>query len=149
MSNDYSNAVALYDAGLSIGDVADFYGVTRQAMHQILGRRGCKFRSQKRTGSENHMFRGGSVGDDRARNITEKAIERGILVRPKTCAACGAGGTMRDGRSVIQAHHDDYNKPLEVRWLCQPCHHEWHKTNQAVPLSGELPRERRSHIKKR
>lgn len=27
-----------------------------------------------------------------------------------------------------QAHHDDYSKPLEVRWLC-PSHHKLHHLN--------------------
>jgi hypothetical protein len=25
------------------------------------------------------------------------------------------------------AHHEDYDKPLEVVWLCQPCHKQRHK----------------------
>jgi hypothetical protein len=33
---------------------------------------------------------------------------------PKPCEVCGALPT--------HAHHDDYSRPLEVRWLC-PLHH--------------------------
>ena len=29
----------------------------------------------------------------------------------------------------INAHHDDYNKPLEVRWLCRSHHMRWHAVN--------------------
>lgn len=43
----YRWAVHLYEVrGLSIAALADKYGVTRQAMHGVLKRRGCKFRER-------------------------------------------------------------------------------------------------------
>jgi uncharacterized protein YlaI/predicted HTH domain antitoxin len=129
---DYDEALSLYQKGLSIQDVADYYGMTRQAMRMILKRRGCEFREQKRTGEDNHFYRGGATASDRAQNILEKAIERGAVVRKAKCELCGSTDTFKDGRTAIQAHHTDYNKPLDVMWLCQKCHHEWHKNNRAI-----------------
>lgn len=51
-----------------------------------------------------------------ARWQVQRAIKAGRLVR-QPCEACGA--------SVVHAHHDDYSKPLSVRWLC-PTHHREH-----------------------
>lgn len=131
---DYDEAVRMYDNGLSIGDIAKFYNITRQAMWVILKRRGCKFRSQQRYETENHFYRG-TKADERAHDVVEKAIKRGILVPSSTCEVCGTGDyRYKDGRTGIQAHHCNYNKPLEVMWLCQKCHHKWHKENQAIPL---------------
>lgn len=31
-----------------------------------------------------------------------------------------------------EAHHNDYNKPLEVIWLCRSCHVELHNKIKAV-----------------
>lgn len=132
----YSPAVDLYNSGLSIQDVADFYEITRQAMHLILKRRGVSFRPMKKEGEDNHFYRGGETADTRVQHITWKAIKRGILV-PQPCASCSKTGTMADGRNIVQAHHDDYNKPLDVRWLCQECHHEWHKENKSKGGSAE------------
>lgn len=37
------------------------------------------------------------------------------------CEVCESTNTV--------AHHDDYSKPLEVRWLCQAHHVQWHVAN--------------------
>jgi predicted DNA-binding protein YlxM (UPF0122 family) len=120
-------AVALYQSGLSLAGVAEAFAVSRQSMHDLLKRR-TEMRPQLRYAVENHFYRGGAKAEDYAQNVAEKAIQRGILVR-QPCEVCGANGTFADGRSEVQAHHDDYSKPLAVRWLCQKHHHEWHKEN--------------------
>ena len=33
------------------------------------------------------------------------------------------------GRKDVHGHHDDYDKPLNVRWLCPVHHNLWHKQN--------------------
>jgi hypothetical protein len=55
---------------------------------------------------------------NRAHGAVARAIRNGGLVR-QPCIRCGAE------KSV--AHHENYDKPLEVVWLCQPCHVQHHK----------------------
>jgi len=126
-------ALALYESGLSLADVAECFAVSRQSMHDLLKRR-TTMRPQARYGAENHFYRGGTRAEDRAHNIVEKAVLRGVLV-PQPCEVCGSNSLMADGRRDVQAHHDDYEKPLEVRWLCQRHHHDWHKMNSLSPLA--------------
>lgn len=65
------------------------------------------------------------ISDDMARRIVRSAIERGDLIRPDTCKWCGKNpGKARDGRSLIQAHHADYSKPLEIEFICVQCHRD-------------------------
>jgi len=130
---DMAEAVRMYERGLSIEDVARAYGVTRQSMWKCLRRRGVSFRPRERSGKANHFYRGGS-----ARNITwvaSKAISRGILV-VGPCEVCGLSPAVEGGRQRICAHHDDYNFPLAVRWLCADHHREWHSTHRAVSKTG-------------
>lgn len=131
MQERYGEAVDMYERGLSIQEVADFYQITRQAMWKILGRRGCKFRDKRTFGIENRFHRG-TKANGYAQNALEYAVRKGIVERKTACEACGDRGTFKDGRTKIQAHHSDYNKPLSVMWLCQRCHHEWHKNNKAI-----------------
>lgn len=49
----------------------------------------------------------------RARGAVAYALKTGKLIR-KPCEVCG------DPKS--QAHHHDYSKPLDVKWLCQTHH---------------------------
>lgn len=53
-----------------------------------------------------------------AHSAVARAIRGGRLVR-QPCCRCGAKKTV--------AHHEDYDKPLKVVWLCQPCHKQRHK----------------------
>jgi len=131
------SAVRMYrDLEMSLAPIAEYFGVTRQAMWDLLRRR-TQMRPQARYGEANHFWRGGARADARAHDLTERAVLRGVLVRPERCEQCGGTGQpYSDGRHPIQAHHDDYNRPLDVRWLCQPCHHDWHRTNTAETVKG-------------
>jgi len=51
--------------------------------------------------------------------ITNYAIKTGKLI-PRPCVACSST------ENVI-AHHEDYQKPLDVWWLCRS--HHWHRHN--------------------
>ena len=53
-----------------------------------------------------------------AHNMVARAIRSGSLLR-QPCVRCGETKSL--------AHHEDYDKPLEVIWLCQPCHKQRHK----------------------
>lgn len=65
---------------------------------------------------------------DAANRIFGAAIRSGKIIRPDTCEVCGAKPLPnRLGRPTIQGHHDDYSKPLDVRWFCHPCHIKHHK----------------------
>ena len=53
-----------------------------------------------------------------AHNAVARAIRSGALERIP-CIRCGEAKSL--------AHHEDYDKPLGVIWLCQPCHKQRHK----------------------
>jgi ribosomal protein S27AE len=53
-----------------------------------------------------------------AHSAVARAIKSGSLVR-NPCIRCGESKSL--------AHHENYDKPLDVMWLCQPCHKQRHK----------------------
>jgi len=52
-----------------------------------------------------------------AHYLVNRAKRKGVLVAPKICEQCHKKPTKR-----ISAHHEDYDKPLGVQWLCEKCH---------------------------
>lgn len=66
-----------------------------------------------------------------AHNALNYQIQRGRIVR-QPCEVCG------DPKS--QAHHDDYSKPFDVRWLCQKHHVEHHKATNSWASQAEYGR---------
>ena len=59
------------------------------------------------------------------RQITRNAIERGDIIR-QPCEHPGCGAPMNPNGTAIEAHHNDYNNPLDITWYCIPHHGEHH-----------------------
>lgn len=78
-----------------------------------------RIRDYEKERASNHRYRRRNRPRVRAHELVYEAIKRGELVRPTVCSGCGEGGR-------IEAHHDDYSKPLDVRWLCPRCHKARH-----------------------
>lgn len=52
-----------------------------------------------------------------ARAYANEYQRRGKLI-PQPCEGCGA--------AEVQKHHRDYDRPLDVRWMCAACHVAMH-----------------------
>lgn len=60
-----------------------------------------------------------------AHDVVYQAKKKGLLV-PQPCERCGARN--------VHAHHEDYDKPLEVLWLC-PSHHRVRHSEMRAELA--------------
>lgn len=49
-----------------------------------------------------------------------RAVRSGRLIKPGRCTRCGVKGPLHGH------HHKGYDHPLEVQWVCIPCHHVIH-----------------------
>lgn len=56
----------------------------------------------------------------KARMILNNAVAGEIIIKPKNCSQCGYKN------SKIHGHHPNYNFPLQVVWVCPPCHEVFH-----------------------
>lgn len=66
-----------------------------------------------------------------ARSKSHFAIQSGKIPR-QPCEVCGA--------AKVHGHHDDYTKPLELRWLCPKHHSEHHRVVRRAQLEAALTR---------
>lgn len=55
-----------------------------------------------------------------AHNKVARALMNGKLIRKSKCEKCSS-------IEKIEAHHENYSKPLEVIWLCEKCHKDIHR----------------------
>lgn len=56
-----------------------------------------------------------SSPEERARKKLRDWVAHGRIVKPKNCQWCGA-------ECLLEGHHEDYGRPLDVIWLCRKCH---------------------------
>ena len=115
--------------------------------------------SGKFKGTNNPRWKGGVSNDNmrykrrqqekypervEVRRQTARAVRSGVLVR-QPCEKCSTEKT--------HAHHDDYTKPLDVRWLCRPCHTAHHTAERRAARPADyvppwLVRQRAAQRKK-
>lgn len=89
--------VRLRVKGLTFRSIGEHLGVSRQRAEQI-------YRWTK----------------SRARRALHKALKAGRVTKPAFCERCESETPRLDG------HHEDYGKPLDVIWVCVPCHNVVH-----------------------
>lgn len=62
--------------------------------------------------------------EKRAHKIFTGALVSGKIKPLDNCEECGAKVGVHTG--TLHGHHEDYKKPLKVRWLCPSCHKRTH-----------------------
>ncbi len=55
----------------------------------------------------------------KAYQLLRDSFRYGNNTKPLNCTKCG-------NNSKLEAHHEDYTKPLDVLWLCRSCHKKHH-----------------------
>lgn len=84
--------LSLFAIGYGYQQIGRMFGISRQCVEQIIKRERVA-----------------------ARHAVLRAVGRGELMRPAACEACQT-------ECFVEAHHEDYSRRLDVRWLCHPCH---------------------------
>lgn len=64
-----------------------------------------------------------------AKRLVKSAMRNGHLVK-QPCTVCGS--------LKVEAHHDDYSKPLEVTWTCRQHHKELDRTRREQEATNIL-----------
>jgi hypothetical protein len=93
-----------------------------------------KYKEEKRKTKEWGKHRGDRTAQSRryrerhlvevkAQSKLRRNITNGNIIKPTKCEQCDR--EVFDS-IILHAHHDDYSKPLEVRWLCCDCHNMAH-----------------------
>ena len=89
-----------------------------------------KYRAEIMPPEEQNAYGTGYSQEERAKRRKAREIfnhyVRDKHIEKQPCEVCG--------NEKAEAHHCDYDKPLEVRWLCFKHHREWHKEHDHPEL---------------
>jgi len=101
-------------------DVEEFYakrtntlGVRRYARCKL-----CYNKWTYRKHGKSYVKRAGPREKELARDLLKKAVKDGRVKKPKRCDRCKE----KKRPYQLEGHHHDYSKPLDIEWLCRPCH---------------------------
>jgi transposase len=119
--------VELYLDGAPSTEIAKQYKVSSTTILDVLRQQGVEIRPPGCIGKGEYTGR-----EYAAARAVQHAVKSGRLI-PTACEMCGTGPYSKEtGRRIVHGNHKDYNKPLDVNWLCVKCHNEWHKYNKPI-----------------
>ncbi len=87
-----------------------------------------RFTNDPRRRAENYAKNKRNVAANPHKNKARVAVNNAVRdgrLKKFPCEVCG--------RKDSHGHHDDYGKPLEVRWLCPVHHSEAHRLKAPIP----------------
>ena len=114
-------------------DIGKYLNRTKRSVVLMSIRIGLKTGPRKCYAVKNPNWKGGVITDtyhyrkiqierypqkEKARKAVRQAVRSGRLYKPYNCSEC----KKTFSKNKIEGHHEDYDKPLEVRWLCRRCH---------------------------
>ena len=70
----------------------------------------------------------------RARILLHSALKKGQVIKPEVCEEC-------QKPLKLTAHHEDYNNPLKVVWLCYECHGKKHRKDASIDTFERVDKE--------
>lgn len=111
MANNEALAVFLRSQGLTLAEIGSRMGCSRQRVYQLL-----------------------NPVKTKARAAVAAALARGDIRRPEACEGCNTVPNY-----TLDAHHHDYSRPLDILWLCRPCHGRTWRRYTPPPLTTEPP----------
>lgn len=79
-------------------------------------------RGNRQSAEDLRKYRAENPKKYEAHRWINNAVRDGRLIKAANCEICSSG-------FAIEGHHDDYNQPKVVRWLCSRCHSVWHAEN--------------------
>jgi hypothetical protein len=114
-------------------DVRQNYARTREAKSEYDRARYRTPERRAQVAEQQRRRRASNPEKERSRSATAYALRTGKLIR-QPCEVCGA--------ARAQAHHDDYAKPLDVRWLCFVHHRAHHGQTVTAKDYDKKPRKK-------
>lgn len=109
-------------------DVRQRYGATRNERSAYERKRSRRPERKAQAGASARKGRLTRPDKYAARLAVANAVRTGSLIA-RPCETCGS--------TKVQAHHDDYSRPLDIRWLCFRHHREAH--GQIVVSDARAP----------
>jgi len=68
--------------------------------------------------------------DRHAAHLSVRDALRAGRLQKQPCVFCGS-------EDALEGHHHDYSRPLDVTWLCKPCHRRFHGLERMATYRGE------------